>query len=165
MCTWSSKLEVRKAKRLNIRKSTLRGWRQQFAQNLRELGVAANATERAVRGAKRTMPDRLYRAVERGEFIRLQSDAAKSPHCNEMRRRHRPPEGSQNTRRQILEGWRHIYSGLSTKGGQPGYVGEGIHWLYQGAARRKLVAGSYARARCPGAGAVSSVAEPSRERL
>ena len=36
--------------RLNIKKATLRAWRQQFASNLRELGVAANATERAVRG-------------------------------------------------------------------------------------------------------------------
>src|SRR5581483_4486516 len=33
--------------RLNTRKATLRAWRDQFAANLRELGVAANATERA----------------------------------------------------------------------------------------------------------------------
>src|SRR6266851_1334601 len=32
--------------RLNIKKATLRDWRRQFAANLRELGVAANATER-----------------------------------------------------------------------------------------------------------------------
>ena len=36
--------------RLNIRKATLRHWRQEFARHLRALGVAANATERAVRG-------------------------------------------------------------------------------------------------------------------
>jgi type IV secretory pathway VirD2 relaxase len=36
--------------RLYIRKPTLRDWRQRFAANLRELSVAANATERAVRG-------------------------------------------------------------------------------------------------------------------
>jgi hypothetical protein len=40
--------------RLNIKKATLRAWRQQFAANLRELGVAANATERAVRGQTKT---------------------------------------------------------------------------------------------------------------
>src|SRR5882724_7957993 len=34
--------------------ATLRSWRVQFAENLRELGVAANATERAVRGLSRT---------------------------------------------------------------------------------------------------------------
>lgn len=36
--------------RLNIRKATLREWRQDFARYLREVGVEANATERAVRG-------------------------------------------------------------------------------------------------------------------
>lgn len=40
--------------RLNIRPSTLRGWREDFAQYLRELGVEANATERAVRGETRS---------------------------------------------------------------------------------------------------------------
>ncbi len=37
-------------KRLNIRKATLREWGGLFAQHLRAHGVAANATERAVRG-------------------------------------------------------------------------------------------------------------------
>jgi len=37
-------------KRLNIRKATLREWRGLFAQHLRAHGIAANATERAVRG-------------------------------------------------------------------------------------------------------------------
>src|SRR6185436_21166985 len=36
--------------RLNIRKDTLRRWRSEFAEHLRRLGVAANVTERAVRG-------------------------------------------------------------------------------------------------------------------
>ena len=35
--------------RLNIRKATLRDWRQRFATHLRELGVNANATERMLR--------------------------------------------------------------------------------------------------------------------
>jgi hypothetical protein len=39
--------------RLNIKKETLRHWRSEFARNLREMGVAANATERAVRGRAR----------------------------------------------------------------------------------------------------------------
>lgn len=37
--------------RLHIRKATLRDWRRGFAQHLRELGVEANATERAIRGS------------------------------------------------------------------------------------------------------------------
>ena len=36
--------------RLNIRKATLREWREQFAGQLRSIGVAANASPRAVRG-------------------------------------------------------------------------------------------------------------------
>lgn len=54
--------------RLNIRKATLRSWRRQFAENLRELGVAANATERAVRGQSRgSKSTPIFRADQRGE--------------------------------------------------------------------------------------------------
>ncbi len=54
--------------RLNIRKATLRQWRQKFARHLRAQGVAANATERAVRGENRSYKiDGIYRAERRGE--------------------------------------------------------------------------------------------------
>jgi hypothetical protein len=54
--------------RLNIRKATLREWRQEFARRLREQGITANATERAVRGEARTYKlDGIYRADARGE--------------------------------------------------------------------------------------------------
>jgi len=54
--------------RLNIRKATLRGWRQDFARHLRELGVEANATPRAVRGENRTQKlDGIHRAQLRGD--------------------------------------------------------------------------------------------------
>jgi hypothetical protein len=54
--------------RLNIRKVTLRDWRREFAHHLREQGVAANATERAVRGATSTSKkDGIYRATLRGD--------------------------------------------------------------------------------------------------
>lgn len=54
-------------RRLNIRRATLREWRREFARHLRAQGVAANATERAVRGI--TSPqktDGIYRAAQRG---------------------------------------------------------------------------------------------------
>jgi hypothetical protein len=35
--------------RLNIRKATLRGWREEFARHLRAQGIEANATRRVVR--------------------------------------------------------------------------------------------------------------------
>lgn len=38
--------------RLNIRKATLRGWREAFAGHLRTQGVQANATRRTVRGRR-----------------------------------------------------------------------------------------------------------------
>jgi hypothetical protein len=57
--------------RLHIRKATLREWRREFARHLRELGVAANATERATRGEnRRPKLDGIYRAEQRGESRR-----------------------------------------------------------------------------------------------
>jgi len=53
--------------RLNIRKASLREWRREFARHLRDQGIAANATERAVRGESRTHKiDGIYRATLRG---------------------------------------------------------------------------------------------------
>ncbi|HEJ6137347.1 TPA: relaxase/mobilization nuclease domain-containing protein [Pseudomonas aeruginosa] len=45
--------EYEPGKRLYIRKDTLRRWREQFAELMREQGVAANATPRQVRGQVR----------------------------------------------------------------------------------------------------------------
>jgi hypothetical protein len=54
--------------RLNIKKATLRGWRREFARHLRDRGIAANATERVVRGQSRIhKKDGIYRAARRGE--------------------------------------------------------------------------------------------------
>ena len=60
--------------RLNIRKATLREWRQEFARHLRALGVPANATERAVRGESRSPKlDGIYRAERRGQSWRART--------------------------------------------------------------------------------------------
>lgn len=62
--------------RLNIRKPTLRDWRQKFAEQLRREGVAANATERAVRGGNHTRKtDGIYRANVRGESRHIRDRA------------------------------------------------------------------------------------------
>jgi hypothetical protein len=51
-------------KRLHIRKATLRQWRLEFARNLREHGVTANATDRAVRGQEKGHKiDGIYRPM------------------------------------------------------------------------------------------------------
>jgi predicted transcriptional regulator len=62
--------------RLNIRKATLREWRTEFARQLRALGVAANATDRSVRGESRSPKrDGIYRAERRGESRHAQARA------------------------------------------------------------------------------------------
>jgi hypothetical protein len=62
--------------RLHIRKATLREWRRDFARHLRELGVAANATPRHVRGeAGLRKSDGIYRASLRGESTYLRERA------------------------------------------------------------------------------------------
>ncbi len=62
--------------RLNIRKATLREWRGDFARHLRDQGIAANATERAVRGESRTyQTDGIYRATLRGDSRHTRSRA------------------------------------------------------------------------------------------
>lgn len=60
--------------RLNIRKATLREWRKEFARHLREQGIEANATERAVRGAHRPHKlDGIYRAGRRGASTHMKA--------------------------------------------------------------------------------------------
>jgi hypothetical protein len=64
--------------RLYIRKATLRAWREDFAQYLRELGVAANATPTQLRAKpKERMKDGIYRALKRGQstFMRRKAES------------------------------------------------------------------------------------------
>jgi hypothetical protein len=70
------KAESEQGVRLNIRKATLRAWRLQFAQHLRQRGIAANATERTVRGETRThKADGVYRAMLRGDSTQVRARA------------------------------------------------------------------------------------------
>jgi hypothetical protein len=97
--------------RLNIRKATLRHWRREFAANLRELGVAANATERAVRGQNRmSMPDGIYRAAQRDE----------SSHIRDRLRRAATSTSSKETlvrtRADVVDGWRAVSERLRGDG-------------------------------------------------
>jgi hypothetical protein len=58
--------------RLNVSKVMLRAWRKEFARHLRDRGIAANATERAVRGETRTYKkDGIHRASLRGASTHL----------------------------------------------------------------------------------------------
>ena len=95
-------------KRLNIRKATLRGWRRQFAAHLRAQGIAANATERAVRGQVRApVWDGIYRAALRGQSTHYQ--ARRERIAEAARSGRAPPEPGaaklQETRRAVVQGW------------------------------------------------------------
>jgi hypothetical protein len=94
--------------RLNIRKATLREWRGAFAQHLRAHGVAAYATERAVRGETRSrFKDRIHRAMLRGESRHVRNRIERI--ARELRNGGlKPSQGKTRlleTRRDVIEGW------------------------------------------------------------
>lgn len=94
--------------RLNIKKATLRHWRSQFASHLRGLGVAANATERAVRGESRSArKDGIYRASLRGEstYMRLQAEAAATNLESNKNQSREAKAQIETTRTSVVRGW------------------------------------------------------------
>ena len=105
--------------RLNIRKATLREWRREFARHLRDLGIEANATERAVRGeSRRKEHDGTYRASLRGEstVLRARAEAVTSELSSGALR---PEPGKRNllrTRREVESGWRTVCEMLREQG-------------------------------------------------
>lgn len=104
--------------RLNIKKSTLRHWRSEFASHLRGLGVAANATERAVRGEGRAAKkDGIYRANLRGDsrVVGAQSDAAKAA-IRSGRAAEVSSQKLARTRADVVSGWTAVANQLSRQG-------------------------------------------------
>jgi hypothetical protein len=94
--------------RLHIRKATLREFRRQFARHLRAHGIAANATDRGVRGQSRSpMRDGIYRAEHRGEsrYTRARVEAVAA----ELLKGHLRVEAGKarllETRREVERGW------------------------------------------------------------
>jgi hypothetical protein len=94
--------------RLHIRKANLREWRSEFARHLRELGVAANATPRYVRGETGLRkPDGIYRASLRGEsrYMRERAEAV-AKQLAQGRLRIEPGKASLvNTRNEVRRAW------------------------------------------------------------
>ncbi|MBS0420210.1 MAG: relaxase/mobilization nuclease domain-containing protein [Proteobacteria bacterium] len=108
-----------RGERLNIRKATLRSWRAQFAENLRELGVTANATERAVRGESRSRKrDAIYRANRRGDSTHMEQRHAQVG--GELRTGGLKMEKGRGvllrTRAEVREGWRRLGVMLEAQG-------------------------------------------------
>jgi hypothetical protein len=105
--------------RLNIRKATLREWRQDFARYLRDLGVEANATERAVRGE--TKPQKstgIHRAMMRGAST-LWRERTQSVARELASGGLRPEPGRErlvDTRTDVIRGWNAMADILDEQG-------------------------------------------------
>jgi hypothetical protein len=112
-------------KRLNIRKATLRAWRQDFAEYLRDFGIEANATERAVRGEiTPRKADGIYRAMMRKDS-RHARERAESVVRELAAGKLRSESGAavlKATRRAVLEGW-HGVADLLEREQRPGLAG------------------------------------------
>jgi hypothetical protein len=105
--------------RLNIRKANLREWRREFARHLRDQGIAANATERAVRGESRTpKKDGIYRAAQRGESSHTlaRAEAVASELSKANLRVEAGGTKMLNTYAEVERGWRAISDILSREG-------------------------------------------------
>jgi len=105
--------------RLNIKKATLREWRSEFARHLRDLGVPANATERAVRGENRTPKlDGIYRATLRGESTHMRERVERV--AGELSRGTMIADVATSklisTRREVERGWRAVRDLLAERG-------------------------------------------------
>jgi hypothetical protein len=105
--------------RLNIKKTTLRHWRSEFARNLRMLGVEANATERAVRGeTRKAKKDGIYRASLRGDstHVRAQAETVAAELHRGAKRVEPGKRTVVETRRQVESGWQNLAINLAKDG-------------------------------------------------
>jgi hypothetical protein len=112
--------------RLNIRKATLREWRQEFARHLREQGIAANATERAVRGQSRAAKtDGIFRASQRRELThwRERAESVAQELQNGSFRAEPGKAKLLQTRQDVEHGWRAL-SQILEREGRPALAAE-----------------------------------------
>ena len=105
--------------RLNIRKATLGNWRREFARHLRALGIAANATERAVRGEiVPRQSDGIYRAMLREDSAHVRQ-RMETVACELAAGTLKAEPGKSivvETRRAVTQGWTEFAKILRTAG-------------------------------------------------
>lgn len=108
-----------RGRRMNIRKETLREWRRQFASLLRAQGIAANATERVIRGVSKPQKrDGIYRAMRAGRstYMRERAESVVA----EMRAggSHIEPGKDRilSSRRSVVRGWLGVRETLRADG-------------------------------------------------
>jgi hypothetical protein len=104
--------------RLDIRKETLRHWRQEFARQLRAQGVEANATERSIRGQSRTTKrDAIFRAAKRGESSHMTARVHEV--ARELKAGSLDGTGAsklKQTRMEVMRGWKAVRDLLLAEG-------------------------------------------------
>jgi len=113
------KAEDEHGRRLHIDKALLREWRQDFARMMREQGIAANATVRAVRGqSRRSARDARYRTQRHGTSYALLAriktvieELSKTGTVSDPAR-----SKLQQTRQMVLSGWKGIADRLDAQG-------------------------------------------------
>jgi hypothetical protein len=106
-------------KRLNIRKATLRQWRKEFAHDLREQGVRANASARAARGAIRPQKlDGIHRAAMRGvsTHYRRKVNGVARELAQGTFKAEPGKERLLTTRRAVVQGWMEVSHQLARQG-------------------------------------------------
>lgn len=105
--------------RLHIKKAALREWRREFARHLREQGIEANATERAVRGEGRAhKTDGIYRAGCRNVSTHMR-ERAEAVAAELLKGNVRVELGKfklVQTRRDVERGWRSVTDILLAEG-------------------------------------------------
>ena len=105
--------------RLNVRKATLRDWRREFARHLRAQGIAANATDRYLRGeTKPRKPDGIYRATLRGDstHMRARAEAVASELLKGDLRVEPGKSKLMETRKEVKREWRSVSEILASEG-------------------------------------------------
>jgi hypothetical protein len=113
------KAEDEHGRRLRIDKETLRRWREDFARNMREQGIPANATPRYVRGQnKGKTRDGIYRAGQRGASTAIRQRVTDV--AGQLRvagSLHDPARAKLlETRKVITDGWLNVADALDTQG-------------------------------------------------
>ena len=105
--------------RLHIDKAMLRDWRQDFAQEMRRQGIAANATPRSVRGqTKRAAKDSFYRTQARGQSYALREKLDDIVHALSETHPVADPARAKllETRKAIIQGWNAVADKLEAQG-------------------------------------------------
>ena len=131
--------------RLNIRKATLREWRRDFSQYLRDVGVEANATERAVRGENKSAKlDGIHWAAMRGASTHHRNRAESV--ARELAQgglKAEPGKVAVNaTRRAVADGWMWIADRLNREGQRDlaGLVRRFVHRMPRPTTEREQIA-------------------------